>query len=420
MIRTGPTALRSAAASALLAFAACLGEPPSAPVVIDELPRALSGAEQQVVAGGNAFAFDLLREVNGAHEGRNVFISPLSASMALGMTLNGARSTTFEGMRTALGLDGLEMPAIDEGYRDLIALLRGLDPRVELQIANSVWFHEGVPFEQDFLDASAAFFGARVEGLDFRSPAALTTINDWVKEATAGRIPKLLDEIEDEEVMFLINAIYFKGLWTTPFEKSRTVDAPFHLESGATVAVPMMSRTGPIATAYDASTIMVDLPYGGTAYSMTLVLPREGTTAETLAAEMTPARWNALLTALAPTEIVLGVPRFRVEWSGELKEPLAALGMAEAFDRDRADFRGISQAVYDAGQRLFLTRVVQKTFVAVDEAGTVAAAATAVGVGIDSAPMEVRFDRPFLVAIRERLSGTILFVGKIADPSRTD
>ena len=411
---------RRAAVIVLLVLTACSGEGPSEPTVIDRLPRELSAAERQVIASGNDFAFELLREVSPSFEGRNVFISPLSASMALGMTLNGARSTTFDGMRTALGLDGLEMQAINEGYRDLIALLGDLDRRVEMRIANSVWVHDGFPVEPDFLDATSAFFNARAEALDFRSPEAVTTINDWVSGATAGKIPTLLEEIDPAEIMFLINAIYFKGLWMTPFEKSRTQDAPFHLADGGTVSVPMMSRKGKISNASDAGAIMVDLPYGGTAFSMTLLLPREGTSAEALAVEMTPARWNSLLGALAGTEIVLSMPRFRLEWSGELKEPLGALGVAEAFDRDHADFRGISQAVYDNGGRLWLTRVVQKTFVAVDEAGTVAAAATAAGVGVDSAPAEVRFDRPFLFAIRERHSGTMLFVGRVADPSRTD
>ena len=417
MIR--PKLLPRRLAAALTLLVASCGEGPSAPAVIDQLPRALSAAEQDVIAAGNDFAFDLLRDVSPSFEGRNVFISPLSASMALGMTLNGARSTTFDGMRSALGLEGLEVPEINAGYRDLLSLLRTLDPRVEMRIANSVWVHDGFPVERDFLDATAEFFDARAEGLDFRSPDAVTTINDWVSGATAGRIPMLLETIDPAEIMFLINAIYFKGTWTTPFDKSKTQEGSFHLADGGTVTVPMMSRTGTISSAYDAGAVIVDLPYGGTAFSMTLLLPREGTTAEALAAEMTHARWTSLLGALAETESILSMPRFRVEWSGELKAPLGALGMAEAFDRDRADFRGISQAVYDNGGRLWLTRVVQKTFVAVDEAGTVAAAATAVGVGTDSAPAEVRFDRPFLLAIRERHSGTILFVGRIADPSRT-
>ena len=418
MPRATPSAGRLLPAAAALAVMACASEPPTV-APIDHLPRPLTEGERRVIAGGNDFAFTLLREVDAGHRGRNVLLSPLSASMALGMTMNGARSATFDGMRSALGLDGLEQSEINASYRDLIVLLRELDPRVQMRIANSIWYRHDLPVESDFLDVTSRFFDAPAGALDFSSPDAVATINDWAARATAGRIPAILDEIAPNEVMFLVNAIWFKGLWQTRFDPAHTRDAVFHREDAGPVTVPLMSRRGAVATVHDRSATMVDLPYGGGAYSMTLLLPNGDATVESVIREMTRERWDALLASLQPSELVLELPRVRLEWGTRLTDPLIALGMADAFDPQRADFSGISGVVGGAGG-LYITRVDQKAFIAVDEAGTEAAAATIVGMGRVSLPPAVRFDRPFLFAIRERLSGTILFVGKIADPSRTD
>lgn len=411
---------RSLASSMLLLAAAALGcssDGSGAPRPIDALPRELSVAEREVLSASNAFAFDLLRETTARADGPNTFMSPLSVSMALGMTMNGARSTTFDGMRAALALEGLSLAEINVAYHDLIELLRTLDPSVDLRIANAIYFADGVPFEDAFFTDASEWFDAAVAALDFEDPASVDIINAWVEASTAGRIPKIIDAIEPNEVMFLLNALYFKGSWTERFDRARTHDAPFHLATGGTVPVPMMSREDVIPLAVDPELTAVDLQYGGSAWSMTLILPHEEVDVDGLIASFTPERWNALVASFEPTEIMLGMPRFRIDWKARLDEPLKALGMAEAFDDAAADFRGLSQAIYDQGGTLFISRVDHKTFLDVNEEGTEAAAVTSVGIALTSAPPLVAFDRPFLIAIRERLSGTILFLGKIGDPT---
>jgi len=379
---------------------------PGAP--IDALPRDLSASETKIIGGSNEFAFDLFRTGNLAQHDSNVFISPLSASMALGMTANGADGTTYDEMRTALRLTGATREDVDVGYESLITMLRGLDPGTQFTIANSIWYEQSFPFNASFLDESKQYFDARVQALDFTNPSALTTINTWVSEQTNDKIPKILESISPNEVMFLVNAIYFKGIWQKQFDKSKTVDGTFHASDGTTALVPMMARGEGVQYAATSEYQAVDLPYGNSAFTMTVVLPSSNADIDAFAESFDQAKWNSLVSSLQDTNLEVFLPRFRIEWSRPLNEDLKQLGMRLAFSN--ADFTRMSPR----GRDLFITRVIQKTFVDVDEEGTEAAAATAVGVGVTSMPASFRADRPFLVVIRERFSGTILFIGKIA------
>lgn len=401
------TGVRGTLAPAALAIIAC--SDPNGPGAdqIDALPRQLTTAEQKLVAGSNAFAFDLFREINGERRSANVFISPLSASMALGMTANGAAGSTYDAMRAALRLGTASKTEVNEGYKSLITLLRGLDKSTDFRIANSIWYEKTFPFNASFLTDSKSFFDATVVGLDFTSPSALTTINSWVSESTEQKIPTILDGIARDEVMFLINAIYFKGSWQKKFDKSQTADAPFRAYDGTQATVPLMNQTAQLRIASTPSFTAVDLPYGNSAFTMTVVLPNAGVDVNTVAASFNDASWKALEQSLVEQKAHLSLPRFRLTWAATLNPQLRALGMGIAFDA--ADFTPMSPR----GTELVITKVIQKTFVDVDEEGTEAAAATSVGVGVTSAPPSIRVDRPFVFVIRERFSGTILFIGKI-------
>jgi serpin B len=377
---------------------------PGAPIT--RLPRTLTESETKIIAGNNEFAFDLFRTGNVTQRKANVFISPLSASMALGMTANGADGATYDEMRAALRLSGATREEVGSGYKSLITMLRGLDPGTNFSIANSIWYEQAFPFHASFLDESKLYFDARVQGLDFANPSAVTTINSWVSEQTNNRIPEILENIAKEEVMFLVNAIYFKGIWQKQFDKSKTVDTPFRAADGTTAMVPMMWRGKGVRHTAAADYSAVDLPYGNSAFTMTVVLPNGDIDA--FAESFDQAKWNSLVNSLADSDLEVYLPRFRIEWKRELNDDLEQLGMRLAFYA--ADFTRMSPR----GTDLVITRVVQKTFVDVDEAGTEAAAATLVGVGLVSLPPSFRADRPFLVVIRERFSGTILFIGKIA------
>lgn len=401
-------------AATLLALAACSGptEQSGPPPLLTALPRALSPAESRLISAGNQFAFGVFREVQRARPADNIFLSPTSASMALGMTLNGAAGTTLDSMRLALAVPGAPIEEINAGYRSLIDLLRGLDKSVDFSIANSIWARAGMPFAPSFLDAGRTSFDAEIQALDFSASSALTTINQWVNDKTKGKIPTILDQIAQDEVMFLINAIYFKGSWRAAFDPKMTQDLPFHAADGSTRNVPMMQLSPtPLRHAWAPDREIVELLYGNGAYAMTLVLPAAGRSLADLTAGLDAARWAEWTSPLAEGKIGLVLPRFRLEYRRELGSDLSALGMRIAFDPVRADFsRMVSGSLTE---NLFITKVIQKTFVDVNEEGTTAAAATSVGVGVTSAPAVVQFDRPFLFAIRERLSGTILFLGQV-------
>ena len=399
-----------------LGFSACGSVPQSVPDPsgpLTELPRALSPSEQGLIEASNRFAFDLLREVSQRDTASNLFLSPLSASMALGMTMNGAHGETFTGMRSALGFGTMSPEEINASYRSLIDLLLGLDEGVDMRVANSIWVRQGFPLHEPFVRSSREHFEASVAALDFSDAAAPGTINAWVDRGTKGKIQEIIDTIDDDVMLYLINAIYFKGSWAMRFDPAATREAPFHRADGSQQHVRMMHLPeGKVRHLWTPEAQIVDLPYGRGAFSMTLVLPAAERPLGDLVRSLDAERWNGWLTQLAEQEMDVFLPRFRLEYEQLLNETLKALGMETAFDDQAADFRGMSPR----GADLYLSKVKQKTFIEVSEEGTEAAAVTAVEVKAVSAPPSFRADRPFLVAIRERLSGTILFLGTIGAP----
>jgi serpin B len=401
-----------AVALGLLVAVACTPmEPDGPPPLLSELPRPLSAPELGIVDAANEFAFDLLREaIRNLPSDSNAFLSPLSASMALGMTLNGANGQTWEDMRAALRLSELSEEEINTGYHDLIGLLRGLDPSTEMRIANSMWARLDLRLEQAFAEAGRSYFDADVSTLDFGSSDAVPTINSWVSDRTNGRIPKLLDDIAHDEVLFLINAIYFKGRWRSAFDRGDTRTEPFHAADGRDRNASLMHQENPLPFCQTDDFQAVDLLYGNGAFAMTVLLPTADRTAASVLAGLDAAGWRTVSECFSEADVTLTLPRFRLDYGRRLNGDLEALGMGIAFDGAQADLYRIADV---RPERLYITRVEQKTFVEVNEEGTEAAAATAVGVGVTSAPQvfTMRVDRPFVFAIRERLSGTVLFLG---------
>ena len=235
---------------------------------------------------------------------------------------------------------------------------------------------------------------------------------------TRGKIPEIVDSpIPRDVIMYLINAIYFKGSWTQQFDRALTRNATFNLLGGGLVLAPTMSHGDPAPARYYAGdgVTIVDLPYGGRAWSMTIVLPRSAAATDTLVRGLTPERWDAWMGLLDSTDVFVTMPKLTLRWELELKSVLSALGMGIAFSCGDADFTPLYPA---RGRETCITRVKHKTFVDVYEEGTEAAAVTSVEVGVTSMPVELRVvvDRPFLVAIRERLTGTVLFLGRVMNP----
>jgi serine protease inhibitor len=416
--------MRKVIASGLtLVFAAslvrCSDDLVGPPAEITGLPRDLTGAEQELIQSDNAFGLKLFREIHAQEEpGVNLFISPLSVAMALGMTYNGAAGTTYEAMQETLELEGLSLEEANESYRSLIDLLRGLDSSVEFELANSIWYRQGYRVEPEFLDVNREYFDAEVTALDFSAPTAKATINGWVEDKTRGRIEEIVERIDALSVMFLINAIYFKGSWTAQFAEELTAEAPFYLAGGGQKNVEMMSTADAIDVSvyWERDVTVLDLPYGGRAYSMTIVMPAAGTDMASFVGTLDSGRWQAWVDGLSSSAYVVKMPKFTLEYGLKLNDVLKALGMEIAFVPGGADFTKINPTP----GLLYISEVRHKSFVDVNEEGTEAAAATVVEIRETSAPSRVVIDRPFLFAIRERFSGTILFMGLIMDPTLTD
>lgn len=406
-------ARRLITAVAVVTVAACAHDP-SSPAggqrpALTALPRALTPSEHDVLAASNAFSFALWRTINDTSGSANVFVSPLSVSFALGMTLNGADGRTYDEMRSALQYGATPLAAIDSGYKSLIALLGSLDPATTISIANAIFYKTGIPFNQRFLNDAATWFDAEVKPQNFDDQkATLDAVNGWASRKTNGKIPKLLDDYDPRMVMFLLDAIYFKGSWRDRFDPALTSTETFHAADGDQ-SKPLMHRQGHMAYAETNTFQAVDLPYGDSAFTMTVILPKPGNPVDSVAATLTPDTWRSLSASYGNRLVDLSLPKVTLSWKRALIPDMQALGMRLAFT-DAADFSRMT-----TNYPVEISLLQQNSFVAIDEDGTEAAAVTIVGVVPTSAPVAVtmRVDRPFIFVIRERLSGTVLFMGKI-------
>ena len=380
-----------------------------------ELPRELTSLEKRVVESGGNFGLKLFKEINKEERDKNVFISPLSVSMALGMTYNGASGSTEEAMQKTLELGGLTNQEVNESYKSLIELLIELDPKVKFQIANSIWYRQEWTVEELFLNLCRTYFNAEVRGMDFSDLNAPNIINGWVDENTNGKIKEIVDApIDPLTMMFLINAIYFKGTWTYEFDKSKTRDDLFTLQDGSKKACKMMIQSNDFQYFENADFQAIDLPYGDGGFRMTIFLPRMEKNIVELIVELSAENWDLWMNSFSKQQGTLELPRFKLEYKKKLNDVLNALGMGIAFD-GQADFT----KMYRPGG-LFISEVKHKTFVDVNEEGTEAAAVTSVEMrftSIGPSGFTMRVDRPFIFVIRENQSNTMLFIGKIVEPT---
>jgi serpin B len=375
---------------------------------------------QALVNNNNTFAFDLYRSLQ-AQDG-NLIYSPYSISLALAMTYAGARGET--GAQMAQVLHFLSQDQLHPAFNalDLQLAERGKaasedETPLQLNIANAVWAEQTYPFLQGFLDTIALNYGAGVRLADFinKYEAVRKEINDWVSDQTEGKIKDLIPEgmLDPDTRMALVNAIYFKADWLTPFDAESTQDAPFHLLDGSEVTVPTMNQDAFMPYAKGDGWQAIELAYEGQTAAMDIIVPDEGRFEE-IESSLDYETASAIMNSLQPTSVTLALPKFTFESEFGLADQLKALGMTDAFDPDRADFSGMSDR-----NDLFISAVLHKAFVAVDEKGTEAAAATAVIVGVTSAPVfevTLSIDRPFIFLIRDIPTGQILFVGRVLNP----
>jgi len=382
--------------------------------------RELTKAEKSLVESDNSFGFKLFKKIVKEEKDKNIFISPLSVSMALAMTYNGSNGSTQEAMQKTLELSNLTLKEINESYKSLIKLLTSLDPKVVFQIANSIWVREGFPVEKEFINLNKTYFNAEVANLNFSTPEAPNIINSWVDKNTNGKIKEIITPpIDPLTMLFLINAIYFKGTWTYEFNKENTRDDSFTLPDRSKKSCKMMSQKGVFQYFENADFQAIDLPYGDGDFSMTIFLPNPKKNIDSLITELDQENWNKWIKSFSKREVVIIMPKFKLEYELVLNEVLEALGMEIAFSPSGADFTKMYEKE-KVGENLYISKVKHKTFVDVNEEGTEAAAATIVEMTLEGRQERqetiMRVDRPFIFVIRENKSQTIFFLGKIVEP----
>ena len=384
----------------------------------------VSTSEQALLIEGNsAFAFELYQALKG--EEGNLFYSPYSISLALAMTYAGARGETAEQMADTLQFM-LEQDRLHPAFNWLDAELARRGEGAEgkdgegfrLNIVNAIWGQKDYEFLSDFLDVLAENYGAGLRILDFiaETEKSRLTINKWVYDQTEERIEDLIPQgaIGELTRLVLTNAIYFNAAWAYPFDEDMTANGPFYLLDGGQVIVPMMKQTESFGYTEGEGYQAVELLYDGDELSMVILLPEAGQF-EAFEEGFQAQQVSDIISGLQPTEVALTMPQFEFDSEFSLKDTLAGMGMPIAFS-DRADFSGMT-----GNPELLISDVVHKAFVAVDEAGTEAAAATAVIMeltAVPEPPVEVTIDRPFIFLIRDIETGAILFVGRVLNPVR--
>jgi serine protease inhibitor len=375
-------------------------------------PNNQRNVDARLVAANTKFAFNLFHTLSKQQPNQNIFISPTSVALALSMTYNGVSGETKQEMTKVLELTGMTPQEINAANQGLQNSLQKVDPNVQVSIANSLWAKQGFSLKPEFQQTNQEYYKANITELDFTSPQAPSIINNWVSQKTQGKIDRIVDQISPDQVLFLINAIYFKGNWETPFDKSQTANQTFSLPDGTSKQHPMMSQAG-LYGYYETDKFQaVSLPYGEEgALAMCIFLPNSNSNLATFLQQLTPENWNQWMQILKfrREDGSIEIPRFKMEYEVELNSTLIALGMAGIFDISKADFSPMTD------DNVAVDSVKHKTFVEVNEEGTEAAAVTSMEVSF-GVPFQMNVDRPFFCAIQDHTTGTILFMGTIVDP----
>ena len=372
--------------------------------------------EKSLVARNTRFALNILKELQKEDERKNVFISPLSISTALAMVYNGAGSLTRDAMAETLQIKEMSLAEINEGCRNLIGSLENVESQVSLNIGNSIWIKKSYEpsVKIGFKDALTTYFRSEILPRQFSDPKTVDEINAWVKRETTGKIDKIIDNIDRGALMFLINAIYFKGEWAKKFEESKTRQRSFYLQNGEKLSVAMMSNVEEFLYYSDDGVQVARLPYGRDKLAMYVLLPEKGVNLDSFIQTLEQEKLDGIIERMNLIEIELQLPKLKLEYGKkQLNNALNGLGMGVAFDRESADLKGIASV---GPENLSISFVEHKAVVEVSEKGTEAAAVTVVqmvNTSIGAKENSIILNRPFIFIIRENQSQTILFMGKV-------
>ena len=381
----------------------------TAPIKIE-----LNTVQTRILQSDKNFAFDFFSRVfaeEAADEDKNFMVSPFSLSMALSMTWNGAAGETKTAMKEALGLSNFSDEEANEYFKKLKEALLKTDPSTKLAIANSIWTNKNIAIKSDFLSVNKEYYNATPEAVDFTDAKTVGRINQWASDNTEGLIDKVLEKTKAEDLMYLLNAIYFKGIWTSKFDKKNTTKMPFVYENGTSKTVDMMVQTAKFNYAGDETLQAVQLPYGNQAFSMVVLLPQEGKKLQdVVATTQSNGYWETLKSKMRSAEVNLFLPKFKTKYNKKLNQALKDMGMGIAFTQN-ADFSKMADAP------AMISTVDQFTYISTDEEGTEAAAVTVIGIELTSLPVhnKVSFkaDKPFIYVIQENSTGAVLFMGAV-------
>lgn len=381
----------------------------------DPIKIELRGSEAEMVKSDQQFAIEFFANVfneEAAELDKNFMISPLSLSMALAMTWNGADGETKAVMQKVLKLDGYTDQEVNEYYEKLREALLKTDPSTKLAIANSIWTNKNIKIKDDFIRLNNEYFNSTVESVDFSDANSVKLMNKWAADNTNNLITHVLDKTNPNALMYLMNALYFKGIWTSEFNSRNTSSKPFYSEDGQTKNVDMMHQKSSFNYNENQTMQIVELPYGNQAFSMIVLLPKEGNKLADVTQELQNSNsWGNLVSGLRSTQVDLYLPKFKTGYSRVLNDVLEKMGMGIAFEPGAADFSRMTDA--DA----FISFVEQFTYINTDEVGTEAAAVTVVGIEPTSYQPDrtatFNANRPFIYIIRENSTGSILFMGAV-------
>jgi len=375
----------------------------------------LTAEAPQAIESSNDFGIELFTKV-AEEDNKNLMLSPLSASTALTMLLNGCGGDTYTQLQGTLNFpSGMTISDINEAYKSLVEQLLVADPKVKLALANAIFYRNGFSVKAPFLNVMDKDFKAEIKGLDFSAPSALTTINKWADDNTNGKIPKVLNEIDPNAVMFIMNALYFNGDWSYQFDKSLTQERAFYPDGGGTVNVSTMNGEVGSKIVYNNDYKVIEMPYGRTNFTMVVIVPQG--TLSSFYTSFTHQSWSQLTAELDGKaefgKAIVFMPKFKFDYEKFLNNQLKSMGMVDAFIPFQANLSGISD------QSIYVDFVKQNTFVEVDEEGTEAAAVTTIGINLTSMPPQPQqfiIDKSFIFAIRERTTNTLLFIGQVVNP----
>ncbi|MFD1615714.1 serpin family protein [Gelatiniphilus marinus] len=366
---------------------------------------------REIVSANNDFAFSLFKEINKTETEDNFLISPVSASLALGMVYNGANGETQEAFSNVFNYGNTTLEETNLVNQNIIDNLSYTSTGAVFEIANSIWVNNSFPVNNSFLQANKTYYYAEVQNKDFSDPKTLETINHWVSNKTHEKIPEILKEISPNAVLYAINAIYFKSDWKYRFKPEDTKLLPFKLDNGSIKQVEMMTMEQDLKYFSNDMFSSVELPYNNDKYMMTLLLPHADKVANDIVAILNNKNWMAWQNNYTEQAVKITMPKFTFSYKKQFNDALTNLGLGIAFS-DNADFSGISDVATK------ISFVLQKTFIDVNEKGTEAAAVTAVEIINTSmgGPIQFLLDRPFVFTITEKETGSLCFMGKVGAP----